>query len=693
MKYIFTILSILFCLNVGATDYHIKTGGDDAANGDLTHPWATITKVNTVWAAGTFAPGDQILLNRGDTFYGAITVTESGSTGSPITVGAYGTGAKPIITGFTTVSAWTNLGSNIWESTSAVSALSYTNVVVVGGINKAMGRYPNTGYLPYQSYVTNTTITSTSVPAATTNWTGAEVVIKKYRWIIDRGPITNHTSNTLTYTSGSAYYGHNGWGFFIQNDLRTLDVAGEWYFNPSTKKLDVYATSQPTAQLSTIETLVVLNGYNYITFDNISFTGANTTALSIINSQHITVQNCGIDFCNNSIKGDGSGTSNYFTLTNSAINHTNNNAVDLPSRYDYSVISNNTIKNTAVFAGMGGSGDGNHIAMSLANLLNTTVTYNTIDTVGYIGISLTGYASGDCDNMNVSYNYVNHFCFIKDDGAGLYFHGAGTNKVISYNIVLNGIGNNEGMDATYSTTHEAHGIYLDRNNATSGYLVVNNAVANVGGNGIFLNGTHDNVIRANTVFNCGFSSFLLSGGNVGDEVSNIQLKRNILVAKQPDLYPVKDGGITLYQSYYESLTGVLIADSNYYARPIDQTDIIATTTSGPYAYTTYTVAQWQTLTGGDAHSHAGSATVSDTANIHFVYNSTSLTKYYVVSATMVDVIGTSYLGNISLAPWSSLVLMGAGTVTPPSNLTLKVTRNTGGKLLRNSSGKILIVTQ
>jgi hypothetical protein len=38
-----------------------------------------------------------------------------------MTFGAYGTGANPIITGFTTVSSWSNLGGNIWESTSAVS--------------------------------------------------------------------------------------------------------------------------------------------------------------------------------------------------------------------------------------------------------------------------------------------------------------------------------------------------------------------------------------------------------------------------------------------------------------------------------------------------------------------------------------------------------------------------------------------
>ena len=213
------------------------TGNDANAGTSTSTPWQTIAKFNSVFASRS--PGDSLLFKRGDTFYGSITISRSGSSGSPITIGAYGTGANPVITGFTTVSAWTNLGSNIWESTSAVSALSYTNMVVINGVNTAMGRYPNTGYLTYQSFSTNTSITSSSLNSALTNWTGAEAVIRKQRWIIDRNPITAQSGGTLTYSRGG-YNGQNGWGFFIQNDRRTLDTANEWYYNPSTKKIDIY---------------------------------------------------------------------------------------------------------------------------------------------------------------------------------------------------------------------------------------------------------------------------------------------------------------------------------------------------------------------------------------------------------------------------------------------------------------------
>src|SRR5512145_1877123 len=63
-----------------ATNYYIKTGGNDAADGKSDkNAWGSITHLNAVWAAKTFAPGDSILFRKGDTFAGTITVAESGA--------------------------------------------------------------------------------------------------------------------------------------------------------------------------------------------------------------------------------------------------------------------------------------------------------------------------------------------------------------------------------------------------------------------------------------------------------------------------------------------------------------------------------------------------------------------------------------------------------------------------------------
>src|SRR5665811_728715 len=121
----FLILSTI----ASATDYYVSSSGNDANNGiSSSTPWKTIAKVNSAFSL--MKPGDRILFNRGDTFYGTIIVTKSGSAGSPITIGAYGTGNNPIITGFTTISGWKNEGGGI-DSKIITSESSTNNIVTV----------------------------------------------------------------------------------------------------------------------------------------------------------------------------------------------------------------------------------------------------------------------------------------------------------------------------------------------------------------------------------------------------------------------------------------------------------------------------------------------------------------------------------------------------------------------------------
>jgi Right handed beta helix region len=84
---------------VCATTYYVAAAGSDANVGtDTGHAWQTVAKVN----GSTFSAGDSVLFNRGDVWYGtSLTVPSSGSSGSPILFGAYGSGANPVIKGST----------------------------------------------------------------------------------------------------------------------------------------------------------------------------------------------------------------------------------------------------------------------------------------------------------------------------------------------------------------------------------------------------------------------------------------------------------------------------------------------------------------------------------------------------------------------------------------------------------------
>ena len=120
---LFLLTFLFFSLTTSATNYYLSSssGNDSNSGTSASSPWKTLNKLNSFH---NLQPGDNVLFKRGDTFYGSITISNSGTSGSPITFGAYGSGAKPVITGFTTVSSWTNVGGNIWESSSAVSNLS-----------------------------------------------------------------------------------------------------------------------------------------------------------------------------------------------------------------------------------------------------------------------------------------------------------------------------------------------------------------------------------------------------------------------------------------------------------------------------------------------------------------------------------------------------------------------------------------
>jgi len=84
--------------------YYVKNGGSDAASGlSDALAWETIAKVN----GSSFNAGDSILFKRDSTWREQLTVPSSGSAGLPITFGAYGTGADPIISGADLVTGWT----------------------------------------------------------------------------------------------------------------------------------------------------------------------------------------------------------------------------------------------------------------------------------------------------------------------------------------------------------------------------------------------------------------------------------------------------------------------------------------------------------------------------------------------------------------------------------------------------------
>src|ERR1035437_551322 len=645
MKTLFLLPFIIFSLAANATNYYFSVTGNDANNGTSTStPWQTVSKFNSVSGYTQKNPGDSLLFKRGDTFYGSLRIGSSGSSGSPIVIGAYGTGSKPVITGFTTVSAWTNLGSNIWESTAAVSTLATCNMVTINGVNTPMGRYPNTGWITYQSASGNTSITSSSL-TGTPNWTGAQAVIRKdNNWIIDPVTITSKSGGTLNYSNSSSYAGGAGNGFFIQNDVRTLDAQNEWYYNPSTKKLRIYSTSTPTGvQVANLDTLVtVIYSANYIILDNLNIVGANYKAVSIDGTT--TIQNCDIDFSGNFGIKSPNGSYATVSINNNTVNHCNNSSIEYTGRYPVS-ITNNTVKNSGMIVGASPGGDGscNAIWTDLQDPL-VNISYNRVDSCGFIGIV---FATG-----KVHHNYITNFNFIKQDGGAIYTSSGDKNTFIDSNIISGGHGDQSGMASNnYPIQKYTYGIYLDYMSHL--VKVRHNTISDIAGSAFHFNDPDSLTLLYNTTFN--ITEAAVNVGVWTRPYNGANYKNNI--------FCVQDSAVGVY--YINAitttdLTSIGVIDSNYLIKT-NSSKILTVEKGGTYTYSfnSYNFSSWNSTYLNDIHSNLKVITMD---SVRLETNPTSSAKTNSLPYNYMDVKGATYNGTITLAPYSSAVLIKNGAI-------------------------------
>ena len=90
------ILAGIASLPVNTTYYLDSANGADSNSGtSATSAWRSVQKASN----SLLRPGDRLLLGRGQTFVGELSISESGTAAAPIVVGAFGDGAQPVITG------------------------------------------------------------------------------------------------------------------------------------------------------------------------------------------------------------------------------------------------------------------------------------------------------------------------------------------------------------------------------------------------------------------------------------------------------------------------------------------------------------------------------------------------------------------------------------------------------------------
>ena len=667
MKRLLLLASIVaVALTTNATNYYVSATGSDAAAGtSQSAAWKTLSKVNSF----TFAANDSILLKRGDVFFGAITVNRNN-----LNYGAYGTGVRPLITGFVTLSGWTLVSTGVYKA--SVATKSYVNMVALNGRPQQIGRYPNVtdagkGYLIYEAATSNS-ITDNEM-TSTVNWTGAEIAIRKNGWKIDRCLITNHTGGTFTYRTlmkangagaGSSSTAKIGHGYFIQDDIRTLDQMGEWYYDTTTRMMNMYfGTNAPTnysVQVSAVDTLMNMNTKTYISVSDINFEGGNLSGVYSTMATNITIKNC--DFTN-----IGSRAVHIYSNTNVLIDGVRvfnclSNSIQAICNVKTNVIVRNcVVRNNGQIAGMGSFyDDSDYKGMYIGVSSTCTIENNVVDSVGAAGIQFNG------SDIVVQRNYVNYYCNITHDNGGIYTFASGTeaapgavytNRTIAYNIVSNGI---SAPDGTNSSSPFCAGIYLD--GRTMNVNVISNTVFNSSKNGIHCNNPTNITIRDNTFFNNlqDISFMRWAWGSI----TNLNIKKNIsfpYTATQRNIYYTNSGlntpVATTLQANLRSLGAI---DSNYYNSFSDvgiQTEVYDTEGGALIATSPYSLEGWKAFTGHDMASRKPAPKISA-----YTINSVVGTNVFANSLFSSNITGVTLFGASTTAAWDNTNRISGGSV-------------------------------
>lgn len=657
-------------------------------------PWKTLSKLNFIF--NTLQPGDSVLFNRGEAFYGSIIISKSGSSSNPIYLGAYGYGGKPIITGLSSISSWINIGGGLYEKTLKPAPTKSLNIVTFQDNIQPIGRFPKADQ-EERSYFKNDSLIETKNNLADTvyilshyishipTFVGGEIVRRTQQWVFDRGIIESQNLNRglgkikyhsiFPYVDGipKTYASMLNHGFFFQNHKNALSILGDWAFDQKTKKITMFFGSKNPENYSikytSLDDLVILKNINNIIIQNIIFKGANENLVSSNN-----MSNCKFDkdeFRQAGINGIdltfGYGLSHYNTITNCLIRDILNNGLTLENS-DHWYIANNHIAACGLIPGMGMSSDGSYIGIQRVGS-HSIVENNEIDSIGYHAIWYTG------DNTIIRFNHVHHYMLKKSDGGGIYTYGVtGTSRKIYRNIVHDGPGDNYGTGITDNSnpyTRQAHGIYNDGN--STGVTISNNTCFNNAVSGIWFGSNGEITATENICYNNKVAQ--IQGNDEARPYSNITIKNNILFARD-------SGSLILSFNINNISLSQLTIDSNYYCRPLwepllpnplkgysksfpnfswnsynDGGTIQMGNPAVSNSDSFYSLENWKKLTGKDINSLRTPIKNITLYNILFEYNATTSVRKIHLVGDYFDVKGKKYTGSLELEPYTSIILL------------------------------------
>ena len=658
LKTIFFGIFLTGALNTNARNFYFSStiGNDNYSSSQAQNqstPWRSLSKLNSFF--NNLTGGDIVYFKSGDVFYGNIVANKSGDNGNPIILTSYGNGNKPLISGFQNINSWTNIGNNIYQA--YVPNVSNTlNLVSINGRPQQIGRFPNSSntsdpYLYYESAGGNSI---TDNQGLANNWTGASLIIRNRRWIMNKFKITSQSGGKIYYNDPNNIPASAGFGYFIVNDPRTLDQFGEWYLNTSSKNLQIHfggnVPSNYNVKVSIVDKTIDLGTSANITVKNLSFEGANVTGLLANWSSNVSILQCNF----NQMGGNG--------IIINGITNTLIDGVTVSNILNSGITVENTVHNVGMFAGMGENGDGGLMGIVCKVQSNAVMEYNNIDSIGYTAIDFQG------NNFTIRNNFINNYCIRKDDGGAIYTYGNGvpyTNRQIYNNICLNAIGAGYG---TAGKSPEAEGIYMDR--GTEGVNIHDNSIAHMGRTGLLLNSIQNVQATNNTVFDGRWSIEICRFA--GDQTTrNNQITNNIFYPRTADQQTLAYKNFSLNVPSTMSIQQDIAASANL------DNNIYGATNLTPFSYyyslygggpliwpANISLNSWKSFSNKDWNSRNPNKIPASINDVRFEYNATQTAKTISLDANYVGVDNTNYNGSITIQPYTSKILIKNGPSIP-----------------------------
>lgn len=682
MKKLITILALLVSTYTFATKHYFSssTGNDITGTGTTVLPWASLAKASTALST------DTVYFKAGDTFAGQLKPASNSTT-----FDSYGVGANPIISGFISIPSWTLVSGSIYKATpnAGFKPNHNCNVLTINGVPQAVGRTPNVGSYFTYSGLTTTTITSASFAGAFAVMKGAEVVMKNNSYSASKGTITSQSGTTLTYARtyaiDNAIYATpsptatTNYGCFLQRFVGSLDQQGEWYYNDTTNEVRMFSSVNPSTlnvKMSYVDTLVNLSTRTGIKLNHLTLEGASVYAVFSSSSTDLVIRNC--SFLNNT-RGVHMWFAHHPIIDSNYFKHSFNNAIVLKGQSTTASkqmnITNNYIDSTGMLIGMGLQWSDYNLKAVIAFTTDSTaggnyvnITGNTIKNTGYSGIQFQG------SNVTIRRNIVDSFCSKLQDGGGIYTFSNNqsletrnfVNRLIDSNFISNALGGFWGTAGDLSI--DVVGAYDDDQAAHTNWL--HNTIWNIPGPAMQMNTPHDNIFRDNVVYNC--TQFMSLNKRHVAEVYNNFIDNNIFYQKlstQLAWISFDDGlNAPTSHTYVETIRFIAAITDNYISdrSPTGYTyyyDVIyGDTATGYTGPNNISLATWQAspfFQGAGSILPPLTLTNSNTA-IYTNPTSSASTKLFTGARKMAPD-GTVYDNSITLAPFSSMVLIDDGT--------------------------------